>query len=83
MSTMTISLPDGLKTFVDEQVSQRGYGSHSDYVGELIHKEQERERLRALLLAGVESGPGMPADAAYFDALRDQVLQSAPPRAKT
>lgn len=82
MSTMTISLPEALKAFVDEQVSQRGYGTNSEYVHELIHKEQEREQLRALLLAGVESGAGVPADAAYFDALRQQVVQSEIPRAK-
>ena len=29
MSTMNISLPDALKSFVDEQVSQRGYGTSS------------------------------------------------------
>ena len=40
---MTISLPEALKAFVDEQVSQRGYGTNSEYVHELIHKEQERE----------------------------------------
>ena len=32
MSTMNISLPDGLKAFVDEQVSERGYGTVSEYV---------------------------------------------------
>jgi len=32
MSTMNISLPETLKTFVDEQVSQRGYGSSGEYV---------------------------------------------------
>ena len=31
MSTMNISLPDSLKAFVDEQVSQRGYGTSSEY----------------------------------------------------
>ena len=36
MGTMNISLPDTLKSFVDEQVSQRGYGTSSEYVRELI-----------------------------------------------
>ena len=36
MSTMNISLPDTLKSFVDEQVGQRGYGTSSEYVRELI-----------------------------------------------
>jgi antitoxin ParD1/3/4 len=55
MSTMNISLPDALKTFVDEQVSQRGYGTSSEYVRELIRKDQDRQQLRGLLLAGASS----------------------------
>ena len=48
MSTMNISLPDTLKSFVDEQVSQRGYGTSSEYVRELIRKDQGRQQLRGL-----------------------------------
>jgi len=48
MSKMNISLPDSLKAFVDEQVSQRGYGSSSEYVGELICRDLERQQLRNL-----------------------------------
>ena len=70
MSTMNISLPDSLKSFVDEQVAQRGYGTSSEYVRELIRKDQDRTRLRSLLLQGVESAPGKPANSAYFDNLR-------------
>lgn len=32
MATMNSSLPEALKAFVDEQVSQRGYGTSSEYV---------------------------------------------------
>ncbi|PZU05089.1 MAG: type II toxin-antitoxin system ParD family antitoxin, partial [Sphingobium sp.] len=32
MSTMNISLPEALKSFVDQQVSGRGYGTSSEYV---------------------------------------------------
>ena len=42
MTTMNVSLPDSLKTFVDEQVAQRGYGSSSEYVRDLIRRDQER-----------------------------------------
>lgn len=73
MSTMNISLPDSLKTFVDEQVSQRGYGTSSEYVRELIRKDQERQHLRGLLLEGAASAPTDPADAAYFEGLRRRV----------
>lgn len=73
MSTMNISLPDSLKSFVDEQVSQRGYGTSSEYVRELIRKDQDRLQLRTLLLAGAASTPTAPADASYFDGLRQRV----------
>lgn len=79
MTTMNISLPDTLKTFVDAQVAERGYGTSSEYVRELIRKDQDRQHLRGLLLAGASSQPAQTADSAYFDALRDRVRQS--PRA--
>lgn len=83
MSTMNISLPAALKSFVDEQVSERGYGTSSEYVRELIRKDQDRQRLRRLLLAGAASGPAAPADARHFDALRDRVRKATRPAAGT
>ncbi len=47
MSTMNISLPDALKAFVDDQVSQRGYSTSSEYVRELIRKDQDRQHCEA------------------------------------
>ena len=41
MSTMNISLPDALKSFVDEQVTKRGYATSSEYVRELIRADQD------------------------------------------
>ncbi|MDF2074479.1 type II toxin-antitoxin system ParD family antitoxin [Pseudomonas mendocina] len=73
MSTMNISLPDALKSFVDEQVNQRGYGTSSEYVRELIRKDQDRQHLRGLLLAGAASAPAAPVDADYFESLRARV----------
>ena len=73
MSTMNISLPDSLKSFVDEQVTRRGFGTSSEYVRELIRKDQDRLHLRGLLLAGANSKSTAPADAAYFASLRERV----------
>lgn len=77
MSTMNISLPDALKSFVDEQVNQGSYGTTSEYVRELIRKDQDRLHLRGLLLAGAASAPAAPADPAYFEGLRDRVREGA------
>ena len=82
MSTMNISLPDTLKSFVDEQVSQRGYGTSSEYVRELIRKDQDRLQLRGLLLAGAASEPTAPVSDAYFDGLRQRVRSAAKPVGK-
>jgi antitoxin ParD1/3/4 len=73
MSTMNISLPDTLKSFVDEQVAGRGYGTSSEYVRELIRDDQDRQRLRGLLLEGASSAPTEPVDAALLDGLRERV----------
>ena len=73
MSTMSISLLESMKAFIDERVVQDGYGSSSEYVRDLIRMEQ----LRRLVLAGIESGRSGPADAAYFDALRARIRGAA------
>jgi len=73
MGTMNISLPDTLKAFVDEQVSRRGDGTSSEYVRELIRKDQDRLQLHGSMLAGVASNPAASADAGYFGGLRDRV----------
>ena len=77
MRTMNISLPDGLKSFVGEQVASRGFGTISGYVCELIRKDQDRLHLRGLLLKGGNSKLAAPANAAYFATLRERVTHSA------
>jgi len=73
MSTMNISLPEALKTFVNDQVSTRGYRTSSEYVRELIRQDRDRQRLRGLLLEGAASPRTVTADAHYYDRLRDSV----------
>jgi antitoxin ParD1/3/4 len=76
MTTMNISLPDSLRTFVDQQVADRGFSTSSEYIRDLIRKEQDRERLRALLLEGANS-PLVETDmAADFDRLRERIRSS-------
>ena len=76
MSTMNISLPETLKSFVDQQVRSRGYSSSSEYVRELIRRDQDRQRLRGLLLEGAASPSSVTADAHYFGQLRDRVREA-------
>jgi antitoxin ParD1/3/4 len=78
MSTMNISLPDTLKSFVDEQVAGRGYGTSSEYIRELIRMDQDRQKLRGLLLDGASSPASSPVDEGYFEGLRQRVQGRMP-----
>jgi antitoxin ParD1/3/4 len=73
MSTIKVSLPDSIKALVDERVICGGFGTVSEYVRELISKDQDRLRLHALLIAGANSMQSGPADAAYFATLRERI----------
>ena len=42
MATMTISLPDPMKEWIEEQVKRGDYASTSDYVRDAVRKDRER-----------------------------------------
>jgi antitoxin ParD1/3/4 len=67
MSTLTISLPESLKAFIDAQLATKGYGNVSEYVRSLLREAQAKEedaRLEALLLEGLAS-QRLPLDADF------------------
>ena len=74
MATMNVSLPDQMKAWVEEQARGGRYGNASDYVRDLIRRDQEREaaiaELQALVNEGIESGPAEPFDIEAFLAER-------------
>jgi antitoxin ParD1/3/4 len=74
---MNVSLPDALKDFVEHQVVERGYGTSSEFVRDLIRREQARDELRSLVMDGIRSGGDEPMDASYVENLRAKVRSSA------
>ena len=81
MATMNVSLPETLKEFVETQVSERGYGTSSEFVRHLIRREQARMKLRDLVLDGMTSGPGSELDDGYFERLGARIgreLEASP-----
>ncbi|MBP7003222.1 type II toxin-antitoxin system ParD family antitoxin [Amaricoccus sp.] len=60
MATMNVSLPDPMKTWVEDQARSGRYSNASDYVRDLIRRDQERAakiaRMQRLLTEGLESG---------------------------
>jgi antitoxin ParD1/3/4 len=70
MATMNISLPDQMKAYAEAQTADGRYSNVSDYMRDLIRRDQERRQTIAEIKAaydkGVASGPGQPYDMARF-----------------
>ena len=78
MTTMNISLSETMKDFVDNQVQDGGYSTSSEYVRDLIRKDQVRraeQHLAALIMEGLESGPAILADEVYWKNKRAALTQ--------
>ncbi|MDJ0686103.1 MAG: type II toxin-antitoxin system ParD family antitoxin [Alphaproteobacteria bacterium] len=60
MATMNVSLPDPMKHWVEAQARSGRYSNASDYVRDLIRRDQERTvglaHMQRLITEGVESG---------------------------
>lgn len=77
MSTMNISLPPELRSFVEGEVASGGYSTASEYVRTLIREAQKkkaRERLEQLLLEGLES-ESIAVTPKFWEDLRREVQQ--------
>jgi antitoxin ParD1/3/4 len=48
MTTLSILLPENLKSFVEDQASSGGYGTASEYILSLIREAQERKTRESL-----------------------------------
>lgn len=67
MATMNISLPDKMRTWVEECVQSGRYANASDYVRDLIRRDHIKlEQLRQALIEGENSGPSSGLDIDAF-----------------
>ena len=73
MSTMNISLPEELKSFVDQHIQAQGYGTSSEYIRELIRRDRDCAEFHEHLMQGIRSDTDGPMDKKYFDALRQHI----------
>jgi antitoxin ParD1/3/4 len=76
MTTVNISLPDPMKSFVDSQVTEGMYGSVSDYIRTLIREDQKRkaqEELEKKLLAALDDGNFQEVTPEFFNQLRARI----------
>lgn len=65
MATMTVSLPDQMKEWIEAQIRKGEYASTSDYVRDLVRRDRAQrgqelsiEELRQIVIASKASGIG-------------------------
>lgn len=60
-NTMSFALPETLRSYVDARVRSGQFGNTSEYLRELIRRDQEeqaKKRVRELIEEGLSSGRG-------------------------
>jgi len=75
MTTVTISLPESLRAFIDKQIKNKGFGNVSEYFRTLIRKAQEQEadaQLEALLIEGLDSGKDIEVTREFWKDLKTE-----------
>jgi len=76
-NTMSFALPENMRDYIDARVSNGGYGNTSEYLRELIRRdqhEQAAQRLRDLIADGLASGEGREATDDVVAELRERAL---------
>lgn len=72
MATMNVSLPDGMKVWVEAQSQTGRYSNASDYVRDLIRRDQERTdkimAMQRMVDEGLASGIGTRSKNEIFEA---------------
>ncbi len=77
---MSFALPPSMRNYIDERVRGGEYGNTSEYLRDLIRRDQQAEqarRFRTLIADGLESGEGRPLTSKIVDELRFQAFDRA------
>ena len=76
-NTMSFALPEDMRDYIDTRVSDGSYGNTSEYLRELIRRdqhEQAAQRLRDLIADGLASGEGREVTDDVVAELRERAL---------
>ena len=72
---MSFALPESMREYIDERVRAGNYGNTSEYLRDLIRRDQQAQaarRLRELIAEGLESGDGRAVTDEAIAELRDR-----------
>jgi len=85
IATINISIPDTMKTAVEEVMAAEGYGNTSEFFRDLVRnylKQRQEQKLEALLLESVEADDFSPLTKADFEKIKRRGLQRLKNRVK-
>ena len=77
---MSFALPENMRKYIDARVSDGSFGNTSEYLRELIRRDQEdqaKKRLRELIEEGLQSGRGRDLTRKVVAELRTRALGKA------
>jgi antitoxin ParD1/3/4 len=77
---MNITLPSSLKSWIDEEVAERGFTTASEFVHDALRREKAaaaRVRIDTHLIEALDSGPSKPLDRKGFEQIRRKGLAMA------
>ena len=79
-NTMSFALPESMRSYIDERVRGGEYGNTSEYLRDLIRRDQRAEaarRFRLLIADGLASGESRPLTSEVVEGLRARALGRA------
>ena len=78
MTTLNISLPDSMRTFIDEQIARGGYSTASEYIRDLIRQAQKQaaqEKLDSMLIEGLASGESIEVTDEWWQEKQERLIK--------
>lgn len=84
-TSLHISLPRALKTYVKKRISEKQYSNASDYVRSLIRDDQIRrdeDRLERMLIEGLGSGAATPMTKTKWGEIRREMRSGGRQRSR-
>jgi antitoxin ParD1/3/4 len=77
MATMNISLPEAMKAWAEAQAETGRYSNTSDYVRDLIRRDQERTEKIASMQALIDEGRASGISSRSFEEIRQAAREEA------
>lgn len=74
MTTLTVTLPESLTLYLQEQIASGSYSNANDYIQTLIQQDKSRKQyLEPLILEGIASGEPTPMTNDDWNEIRQSV----------